>query len=214
VTITNYTQLKTAIATFLRPDTTLNPITTAMIPEFIAGFEGELNGTVAWVGLEIDVTLVAVAGSEVVTTPSDYESPVALWYERTLVPFVPPGKLPPAWNSGKPSYWTIKGADISMDVTADSAFELTFRYRQAIALSDANPTNTVLTNYPTLYLYGSLIQSAPFQRDLAMIETWRAYYDRAEERMMAAENLSNGLVLLPVDAGIQPRHHRFNINEG
>ena len=46
-------------------------------------------------------------------------------------------------------------------------------------LSDSNTTNTILTNYPELYLYGALAESAPFIMQDERINTWGTLYKEA-----------------------------------
>ena len=47
------------------------------------------------------------------------------------------------------------------------------------ALSDAAPTNWLLTKAPMIYLYGALLQTAPFTGDDGRIATWGKLYTQA-----------------------------------
>ena len=82
--------------------------------------------------------------------------------------------------SGKPTYFTIVGSNILLGIAPDSATTLQINYYKTIsALSDDNTTNTILTNYPELYLYGSLAESAPFIMQDERINTWATLYKEA-----------------------------------
>ena len=66
-------------------------------------------------------------------------------------------------TSGTPNFFTIVGSNILLGVQPDSAKTLQINYyKNLTALSDSNATNDILTNYPELYLYGSLAEAAPF----------------------------------------------------
>lgn len=65
--------------------------------------------------------------------------------------------------SGKPNYYAVVGSEIEFNRVPDSAYtvEMAF-YKTLTALSDANTTNDILTNYPGVYLYGSLVAASEF----------------------------------------------------
>ena len=52
-------------------------------------------------------------------------------------------------------------------------------YKKLDTLSDSNTTNTILTNYPELYLYGALAESAPFIMQDERINVWGTLYKEA-----------------------------------
>lgn len=80
-------------------------------------------------------------------------------------------------SSGKPRWYTIH-EEIEFDRVPDSAYsaEMIY-YADVTALSDANTTNDILTNYPGLYLYGSLIAAEPFLGNDPRIPTWKGLYE-------------------------------------
>ena len=47
------------------------------------------------------------------------------------------------------------------------------------ALSDDNPTNWVLDTYPDIYIYGAMLQVAPFLMDDARLPVWTQAYGEA-----------------------------------
>lgn len=65
---------------------------------------------------------------------------------------------------GLPRYYTVTD-QIELDRVSDTAYSLEMNYLKSFtALSDSNTTNSVLTNYPQIYLFGSLWAAALFTR--------------------------------------------------
>jgi hypothetical protein len=56
------------------------------------------------------------------------------------------------------------------------------------ALSDDNPTNWVLEAHPDLYIYGAMLQVAPFLMDDTRVPLWTQAYGEA---VTAANGASN-----------------------
>jgi len=68
--------------------------------------------------------------------------------------------------------------------TPDGSYTAQFWYKAGIAvLSDTNTTNWLLTNYPNLYLYAALLESAPYLRDDERILLWQGMYDDGVNRL-------------------------------
>jgi hypothetical protein len=59
-------------------------------------------------------------------------------------------------------------------------------------------TNWLLTSSPDIYLYGALLQAAPYLQDDARIQTWATLYERALNDLRTADDrgASSGGVLL------------------
>lgn len=76
-------------------------------------------------------------------------------------------------TSGRPRYFTVT-SQIEFDRVPDSSYTIEMSYYAKLtALSSSNTTNDVLTNYPDLYLYGSLAELHRWARD----EETANYYD-------------------------------------
>jgi hypothetical protein len=52
-------------------------------------------------------------------------------------------------------------------------------YGKPTLLSDTNPSNIFLANYPDALLYASLAEAEPYLMNDARIQTWATLYDRA-----------------------------------
>lgn len=109
-------------------------------------------------------------------------------YAPDYMPIVNPGAVP--WNSGQPKFFSIVGGQMEFvpfpdgtDTDADGnpiVFEVELAYYQRQALGpDDGDTTAVLSTYPAIYIYGSLIQAAPFLRDDTRVATWAQLYQNA-----------------------------------
>ena len=79
--------------------------------------------------------------------------------------------------AGKPKYYTIVGTQLEVIATPDSSYtgELTY-YGKITALSDSNTSNWLLAYAPDLYLYGALVEAAPYLKDDERIAVWGQLY--------------------------------------
>lgn len=105
-------------------------------------------------------TLVTVAGTNSVALPSDFLGALSILIvdggaKRELVN-TSPAALNRKGSQGIPEKYAIADA-IVFDYVPDGAYdiELTY-YAKPSALDTTNNTNTVLTNYPAIYLFGCL----------------------------------------------------------
>ena len=90
--------------------------------------------------------------------------------------------------SGKPSYYTIIGTQIEVIATPDTTYtgELTY-YAKIPALSDSNTSNWLLAYAPDLYLYGALLEAAPYLKDDERLGTWSTLYTNSLGDMEVAD---------------------------
>jgi hypothetical protein len=73
--------------------------------------------------------------------------------------------------------------------TPDSnyATELTY-YAKLSKLSNSVATNFILESSPDAYLYGSLLQAAPYLQDDNRIQVWATLYERALNDLQVADD--------------------------
>lgn len=202
--IGNYPELQTAIAGWLhRSDLATKA------PEFIALAESRLNRLLRLSVMESSEPVVAVTGSRFIAIPAGFIEPLALWIElasgRSELRFYQASALPVSSSSGEPDCWTVDGVNIAFERPADQAYSLTLRMLKSFSLSDAQQTNWLLTNHPDLYLYGALIESAPYIRDDTRTAFWQERFDRALSEVQAKENRTRSLATLSTDAGMTGR---------
>ena len=178
-----YSNLKTTIANYLnRSDLT------AYLGDFITLTEARLNRELRVREMvNTDISTTTVAGTQSYSLPTGYLEATTVIYQSNpycTLRFMSNtdfyNKYNTSQTSGKPTYFTIVGSNILLGIAPDSATTLQINYYKTIsALSDDNTTNTILTNYPELYLYGSLAESAPFIMQDERINTWATLYKEA-----------------------------------
>lgn len=191
--IATYSELRSAVADWLnRSDLA------AVIPSFIALAEAGFNKEER---LRLKPSIVradATFDSNYEALPSDYLEMLNLSiiasnpnnkkmqfltlnqmdeYERSFT------------NNGLPLYYSIVGNQLKLLPYPDSSYTAEMVYYAKIpALSDTNTTNWLLTNHPDVYLYGTLIQSAPYLKDDARTATWAQLYEQAVDNAHQADD--------------------------
>jgi hypothetical protein len=90
-----------------------------------------------------------------------------------------PPSTPTSTSMSSPIYYTILGNRIRLipapGQTAPETLDLWY-YARLTPLNNTTPTNWVLSRYPDLYLYGSLLHSAPYLKADERIQTWEGAY--------------------------------------
>lgn len=83
-------------------------------------------------------------------------------------------------SNGSPSVYAIDGGTmyLSPEPTTSETVALDYYARVAALSADAD-TNDVLTNYPDVYVYGTLTHHAALIRDPEAAAIWRTGYDAA-----------------------------------
>ena len=199
--LSNYAQLKSAIADWMERGDLADRTS-----DFIALAESRLNRLVRFRALETDQPLTAVAGSRFVALPATFREPVALWREaatgREPVRFVEAGALPVAAGRGPPTRWTIDGGQLAFERPCDQAYALSLRMLGRLALGDDAPTNPVLADYPDLYLFGGLVEAAPYLRDAELLSLFAVRFEAALAEARAKESRSRGLTRLSAEPGL------------
>jgi hypothetical protein len=134
-----------------------------------------------------DTSITTVAGTQSYALPTGYLEATTIIFQSDpfcTLRFISNTDFYNKYNSsqarGKPTYFTVVGTNILLGVPPNSATTLQVNYYKKLdTLSDSNTTNTILTNYPELYLYGSLAESAPFIMQDERINTWGTLYKEA-----------------------------------
>ncbi len=178
-----YTNLKSTIANYLNRDDL-----TAYLGDFITLTEARLNRELRVREMvNTDTSITTVAGTQSYALPTGYIEATTVIFQSDpycTLRFMSNSDFYNKYNAsqsrGKPTYFTILGSNILLGVAPDTATTLQINYYKTLtALSDSNATNDILTNYPELYLYGSLAESAPFIMQDDRINTWATLYKEA-----------------------------------
>jgi hypothetical protein len=190
--LTTYTELKASIADWLnRSDLT------AAIPDFISLAEAQVERTLRT--RQMIVRANASFDAQYGAVPSDFLETKSLKLTSTN-PQTPLGFLSidaldnEAANytaSGKPKFFGVVGNQFRIVPTPDSTYttELTY-YAKLTKLSGSVASNWLLASNPDIYLYGSLLQAAPYLQDDARIQTWATLYERALNDSQTADDRS------------------------
>jgi hypothetical protein len=189
-TITDYASLVTAVTEYLarEEDTTL----IARIPTFLQLTEAKLNRELYVRQMENRATTtidITTTEPEFISLPDDFQS-----MRRVRLSSVA-GKPHLLFKSGvqmdeyrtsganvsaRPYYFTILGTEMELAPTPDQDYEIEMVYRATIPpLTVTNTLNWLLTLAPDLYLYGALLESAPYIKEDARIQTWGAGFATA-----------------------------------
>ena len=172
--ISNYTELKTAVANWLDRDDL-----TDRIPEFIALAEARFNRVLRLRSMEVKYTADTVAGQRNLALPASYiqmrnfqvnSSPL------TTLSYVTPEIYDRVWGgstSGTPKFYTILANEVSFGPIPGSVMEVEMLfYKKFDNLSVSTTTNWLITNAPDIYLYGSMLEAEPFIMNDERVALW------------------------------------------
>jgi hypothetical protein len=188
--IATYTELKTSIASWLNRDDL-----TSVIPDFISLAEAGINRDLRHYKMieRADATL----DSRYVQMPADWMETVRFsitsgnTYRLELVSRddMLEYRQKTADASGRPRFYANIGDTIEVFPTPDADYTMQLQYyAKTPALSDSNASNWLLLDAPDVYLYGTLIQSAPYLQDDARTQTWAALYAAALQSLQKASD--------------------------
>lgn len=191
--ISNYSELQSTAASWLdRTDLT------SAIVDFITLAEAQFNRSIRHRKMVTRST--ASIDSRYSATPADWLQTVQFILDTnpvTTLEYVTNEALNKKRSEssavGKPLSFTHVGTEIETYPAADSTYtgELVY-YAKIPALSDSNTTNWLLTLSPDLYLYGVLVQSAPYLRDDERVALWLTRYNTMVEDMNLSNELTRG----------------------
>lgn len=175
--ISTYSELKTAISDWMdRTDLTGN------VTDFITLAEARLNRKID--AVETDATLTGTVDSRNVSVSAlSVIEPMAVFIADTAggdereVQIKAPGTFAYNDTSGEPGFVALNGTNLVFDRPLDVAYSIRFRYRGRFALSDAAPTNDLLTNHPDVYLAACIMWGGIFIRDTASVAGFKSLLD-------------------------------------
>ena len=173
MSITTYAELQSSIADWLLRDDL-----TSVIPTFISLAEAKFNRRIR------DYRMVKRATAEVDTAyfaiPSDWQENIRFQLNTspiTTLEYVTPDQAAEEkrlYNtSGRPAFFTMIGDQFQIVPAPDSTYDAELTYYATIpALSGSNTSNWLLSVAPDIYLYGALMEAAPYLDDDARVQVW------------------------------------------
>jgi hypothetical protein len=190
MTISTYSDLVSAVTEYLAREEDATLI--ARIPTFIQLTEAKLNRELFVRQMEVRSTAsvdTATTEPQYITLPDDFQSMRRLRITSPL----PASDINYMSNSqideyrvsvsnvtGRPIYFTVIGTEIELCKTPDDDYTLEMLYRANIpALTSTNTSNWLLTLAPDVYLYGALLESAPYIKEDARLQVWGAGFSAA-----------------------------------
>lgn len=168
--ITDYSTLKTAIGNWLaRADLS------AAIPEFIQLTESAVNRQLFVRERMTEVTGESASG--LIALPDDFDTMISLrvtdgQVKRAIHPVTVDHDS--AYVGTARSYTTV-GSNLRLIGTDDADYTLTY-YARIPSLSDSNSQNWLLAKEPGVYLYGALLEAAPYLKDDNRLSVWGAKF--------------------------------------
>lgn len=186
--LSTYAELKASVADWLnRSDLT------SAITDFVSLAEGQMERTLRT--RQMIVRATASFTTEYSATPDNFLE--ARTFKLDTNPVTPlqfetidslDSLLTQYTSSGKPKFFGIVGAQIRVVPVPDSSYtgELIY-YSKLSKLSDTNTTNWLLTQAPDVYLYGTLLQAAPYLQDDARVQVWASLYRAGIEELQIAD---------------------------
>ncbi|KRQ11963.1 hypothetical protein AOQ73_05865 [Bradyrhizobium pachyrhizi] len=183
-TIVDQPSLVTAVTEYLARDQDATLI--ARIPTFIQLFEAKMNRALFVRQMElraIAVTDPTQSEPEFIALPADFQSMrrvrVTTITGKPYLEFksnlqMDEWRLQTADVPGAPRYFTIFGNEIELGPTPDAAYTIEMVYRQNLPPLASNSVNWLLTLAPDIYLYGALMEAAPYMKEDPRIQTWGA----------------------------------------
>ena len=176
-----YAQLQTSVASWLDRD----DLVTA-IPDFITLAEARFNRELRV--RDMIVRKQAVSDKQYVQLPADWLHAKNIQIGTTVLEFKTmddADRLRVTPMSGKTRYFTIVGSSLELLPTPSDDVQIEMAYYKNIPALSANSTNWLLTKAPDLYLYGSLLQAAPFLDNDERVPLWETAVTKTIESMNA-----------------------------
>lgn len=178
MSIATYSELQTAVANWLN-DSTL----TSRIPEFIDIAEGMLNRKLRLLQQEVEATVSydPADNSRIIDLPSNMIELFDVRIKKSTdsdtkyepLRYIAPDKI---WQkyadqAGSPEWYTVRSG-IEFERLPDIVYTLRLHYLKKWDIA-TDSANWLLTNYPDIYLYCTLLQAEPFLGNDERIMTWK-----------------------------------------
>ena len=179
--ITTYTQLKTAISNWLDRDDL-----DAVIPDFITLAEHQMERVVRHYKM-VERSSGAL-DSQYSAVPADWLETIRMSISDGNTSKVDQTSLTDLMDKreaglnqvGRPRFYAHAGESFELYPTPNQTYNIELMYYQKIpALSTSQATNWLLDFAPDAYLYGSLMQAAPYLGEDERVAVWNGLYNSA-----------------------------------
>jgi hypothetical protein len=185
VTIQTTNDLQAAVTEWLARDQDATLI--ARIPTFFQLFEAKMNRSLFVRQMESRTQAITDPGAttepEYVALPADFQSMrrirVSSEAGKPSLQFLSGVQMDEMRTNrqdvaGCPRYFSVFGNEIELLPTPAAVTTLEMIYRQNLPSVNSNSTNWLLALAPDAYLYGALLESAPYIKQDERIQIWGA----------------------------------------
>ena len=188
MSISTYSELKTAVANFLARTELTN-----QSHDFTQLAEARMSRELETRSQEKRATATLTADDEYVALPTDLREVREVKLNtspNTVLEYRSPTALDSQFTGagGKPQAYSIVGNEIKFRPIPDSAYTAEIVYIGSLdALSDSNATNTILSRHPDAYLSGALAEAYVYLMDDARAQLYDGKFGRAIEEIKKDE---------------------------
>ena len=185
--LTSYTTLKASIANWLNR----SDLTDEIADDFIVLTEADFNSKLRVRKMIAQSTITIDSETESIPTGFLQVRDFYILSGSTKYPlrYMTPSQMDQVKGTsvtGIPQAYTILGDTFRFTPKPDSTYTGYINYYKKFdALSDTNTTNFILTDHPSIYLYGSLFHAANFLGGVnpQQVQSWTQMYATAMERL-------------------------------
>jgi len=197
--LSTYTELKAAVADWLNRTDLTDPIV-----DFVSLAEAEMKRRLR--RATESTTIYISAGN--MTGPTDMAEPIELHLDSSTVELDTPLRLctpemlaevraRAGGVAGRPTHWAFFDEQLQFAPVPDQSYDGILLYHQQLTpLSGSVATNDVLEEAPDAYLFGALLQAAPYVEHDERMAVWQLKFDNAIEQLnevRARESYGAGL---------------------
>jgi len=205
----SYANLQASIMDWLaRP---ADPLISGVIPDLILMFEEEARDRLKTRFNEVKGSILPLPNSDTTPLPLDYYQMRRVWITESWgnadLLYQTPTNLDSMWSlQGNQAAYTVEGLNLrTVGNSGDTPSPINIDYQQGITgLSSAVPTNWLLANYPSLYLFGSLVFAEPYIGDDPRIALWVQQREATFERVQLTDRKARwpgGSLCIQTDTG-------------
>lgn len=194
MSLADYAGLKASVAS------TLNKTNlTASIPDFITLAEATMRREITSIG-QVDNYADVEIDENGWGLPCSADEVASVTYDRRPLTYLSPERINEVCRTN-PGYYTIDGKTLRVSASGTVTIRLK---RSFCPLSASVACNWLLREHPDVYLYGALMQAAPFLRDDERIPVWRSFFLGAIDSINKREIRRQTGGVLRVQAGVTP----------
>jgi hypothetical protein len=204
--LSTYSDLQTSITNWLhRADLS------SQIPDFIALAEADIYRRLRVTNMENTGT--DTLSAETLALPTGFRELRNIQLNTDpviLLKYMAPADMDMRYGgtSGKPMFYCIIGNEFQFAPVPDGSYTVQYTYWAAFDPLSTTSTNWLLTNHPDVFLYGSLIQSAPYIQNDQRLIVWEKMYEQALSRVILEDErkkYGGHLEMRPAVAGVDRR---------